>query len=260
MLNLDPVTIIFQVVNFIILALVINRFIFRPVLRGAAERREEKERLLRELAEERRHAASLREELEARQAQFEEEAQRIIVSAEERATAERQEMLQQARSEAEKLLVEAHAEAHLLQRQAMNEFHDKLLDAMVQICGQMIGQVAPQEVHDHLVSRLSERIREMGQAEMSRVEAMRRSLGTREATAYVWSARELSSEQRGQLARILIALADRHVNLELTTDPALVAGLRVRLGDTMMDSSIAGQLAELRDQASAALEEQVGRA
>jgi len=39
-----------------------------------------------------------------------------------------------------------------------------------------------------------------------------------------------------------------------------VAGVRVRLGDWMMDNSIAGQLQTLRDQVSAALGEQVNLA
>ncbi|HEC33475.1 MAG TPA: hypothetical protein ENI37_02025, partial [Chloroflexi bacterium] len=53
------------------------------------------------------------------------------------------------------------------------------------------------------------------------------------------------------------ALADRHVNLELKTDPALAAGIQVRLGDTLVDNSIGGQLAEMREAVSQALRERV---
>jgi len=260
MLSLDVATIIFQVINFIVLAVLLHRFLFQPILRKTAQRAAEKERLMEELAEERHRVASQHAELEQRQTQVEEEVHKIIKEAREQAEAERGELLRQARSEAEQMLVEAQADAHRLQQQAMNEFHEQLVETILQISGSIVGQVATQEVDDALIHQLSERIREMGHMEMQRVEAVRRSLSGREVTAYVSSARELSSEQQRELARILTALADRHVSIELQTDPNLVAGVRVRLGDTVMDNSIAGQLQELRAQVLAALREQVNRA
>ena len=59
------------------------------------------------------------------------------------------------------------------------------------------------------------------------------------------------------MARTLTALADRHVDLEVRVEPALVAGIRVRIGDIIVDSSIAGQMDELRDQAMSELEERI---
>ncbi len=59
------------------------------------------------------------------------------------------------------------------------------------------------------------------------------------------------------IARTLIALADRHVDLDLQVAPELVAGIRVRIGDIIVDSSIAGQLDELRGQVVSSLQERI---
>jgi F-type H+-transporting ATPase subunit delta len=88
---------------------------------------------------------------------------------------------------------------------------------------------------------------------MDQVSAFRLSLGDRTPTAHIVTARELSLEQQGELARTLTALADRHVSLEIEIDPAMIGGMRVRLGDMIVDSSIAGQLDNLRDEVSEAL-------
>jgi F-type H+-transporting ATPase subunit delta len=48
-------------------------------------------------------------------------------------------------------------------------------------------------------------------------------------------------------------LADRHVNLEVTVEPALAGGLRVRLGDMVVDNSIADRLEALRENVSRSL-------
>ena len=260
MLNLDLATVAFQVVNFVILAVLLNRLLFQPMLRNAAQRRAERELLAQQLAEERQNVASLRAEQQRWQEQIEQEMQEATKEARARAEAERQELLKQARSEAERMLVEAQADVQRLAQQAMDEFHDQLVETVLAVSGTVIDRVAPPELHDALISGLSQRIREMGRSEMRRVESIRHSLGEREPTAFISSARELSVEQQGQLAQILTALADRHVSLELGTDPDLVAGVRVRLGDMAMDNSIAGRLQELKDQVLAALRGKVNDA
>jgi F-type H+-transporting ATPase subunit b len=257
MLSLDLATIVFQVINFILLAVLLNRFLFRPLLRSAQERKAEREQLRQQLAEEQQKAVGLRQEQEQWQARIEEEMQQARREARARAEAERQELLAQAHAEAERMLVEAHADAQRMTQQATMEFHGQLVDTVLAVSASIVGRVAPPQVHDALVSGLSERIQEMGRSEMQRVEALRHSLGEREPTARIVSARELSVEQQGHLAQILTALADRRVSFELDTDPGLVAGLRVRLGDTLMDNSIAGRLQELKGQVLTALTDQM---
>jgi F0F1-type ATP synthase delta subunit len=43
----------------------------------------------------------------------------------------------------------------------------------------------------------------------------------------------------------------------LHTDPTLALGVRVRIGDMMVDNSIAGQLAEVRESVSQGLKERL---
>jgi len=237
-------TIAFQIVNFLVLAALLYYFLFRPVMRNMKDRAAERERLAREIAQEREEAAELRAELEARLIHAEEEAAAIIAKSQEQAEIARKELLQEAQAEAEGILVEAHTDAHRLRQRATDDF-------------QAIGRTAPPEVHDALVQELNDSIWELGRGDMQRVETFRRSLGDRAPTAFVTTARSLSPEQQGLLARTFTALADRHVNLEVQTDPALAAGLRVRLGDVVVENSIAGQLAELRETVSSALKERM---
>jgi F0F1-type ATP synthase membrane subunit b/b' len=49
MLNLDPITIAFQIVNFLVLAFVLQRLLFKPMLERAAERSREQQKLRQEL-------------------------------------------------------------------------------------------------------------------------------------------------------------------------------------------------------------------
>jgi F-type H+-transporting ATPase subunit b len=257
LLQLDAATIIFQIVNFLILAALLYVLAFKPTMRTIRRRAEERERLTRELERERQAVSVRRAELDERLSRMDEEAANVVALAEEQAQEKRAQLLQEARSEVEQILVEAQADAYRVRRQAVDTFHEDLVDAVLQVSSIIMDNVLPEGVHDSQVRQLSDRIWELGRTDIQRVESFRQSLGEREPTAHISTAQALTLEQQGLMARTLTALADRHVDLEVRVDPELVAGIRVRIGDIIVDSSIAGQLDELRDLAIEALEERV---
>ena len=64
--------------------------------------------------------------------------------------------------------------------------------------------------------------------------------------AEVRSASELSKEQQGRLAEALGAIAGRKVRLRFAVDPDLIGGATAKLGSTVYDGSVRGELASLR--------------
>jgi len=254
-LNLDWQTIGVQILNFLAFYGALYFLLFKPLLRRVEERKEEQRQLRQELLQEHDEAERLRQNLERRLEDAEEEADEIITQAREQAEAERQRMLEEVEGRIDQILKDARADAQQMRERALEDFHAELVDAILDVSAQVIGQAAPPEVHERLVDQLSERIWEMGRSEMERVEAFRRSLGERTPTANVTVAQSLTAEQQGELARTLSALADRNVDLEITTDPSLAAGIRVRIADMVVENSITGRLDALRDRVSKALKE-----
>lgn len=247
LLELDWATILFEIVNFLVLLALLYRFVFRPTMERVQRRAEEKERILREMGEERQAAAEAREKVERRLANVDEEAAEIVSEARETALEERQGILDRAEHEAREIQQQAEADAKRLKRQTLAEFHDQLRDTILDISGQVIHNVAPDELQQEMVKALNDRVWQMGQKDMNRVETIRRSLGERSPTAEVVTAKALSSEQQAALVRTFSALADRNVGLAQQVDPDLYVGLRIRLGDVVTDNSIAGQLDGLRE-------------
>ncbi len=251
-------TILFQVLNFVVLAAGLYYLVFRPVRRSMKERAAEREREREELEESRAQAVELRDDLEEKLAHAEERSDEIVAEAKEQAEEARRELMAEAEAEAEDILAEAHAEAEDMRQQAIDDFQAELLDTIVAVSTHVIGQVLPREAHDALIRQMTDRIWEMGREEMTRVESFRRSLGERVPTAHVAVARELSREQRGLLVRTLEALADRQVDLDTMVDSSLGGGVRVRLGDVIVDNTIAGKLADLRSSMAVMVDEQLG--
>jgi F-type H+-transporting ATPase subunit delta len=65
--------------------------------------------------------------------------------------------------------------------------------------------------------------------------------------AEVRSAFELTDRQREQLSAQLGKLAGAQVRMRFTVDPDLIGGVAARIGSTVYDGSVRGQLAELRE-------------
>lgn len=253
MFDLDLATIAFEIVNFLVLSALLYRFLLQPVMRRIEERAAEKKRLMQEMAQERDEAEALKAEWQAQMAQVETEAAEIIGQAEGTAAQQAAALRREAYAEAERVLVQAQLEAARWREQALAEFHDAMLDTILDVSAQVMARAAPACVHDSLLQELSEHIWAMGREEMQRVETIRRSLRDREPTVYVTTARPLTTTQQGQLVRTFTALVDRNVSLKIHTDPGLAAGLRIRLGDMIVENSLSGQLGDLREQAAEAL-------
>ncbi|MBN1921719.1 MAG: F0F1 ATP synthase subunit delta [Anaerolineae bacterium] len=253
----DLQTLVFEIFNFLALAWLLNRFVFKPTMNKVRQRAAEKAEMLQQIEEDRQTAKALQEELVQRLAGIENEVRLAMTKAREDSEAERTVMLRDTQAEVERLLVEAHTDAYRVRKQAMDEFHDELLHTLLHISGSVVAQLATDEMQTDLVKQLTDRVWEMGRTEMRRVENFRQSLGARTPTAHVTTARPLTPDLQGLLARTFSALADRNVNLDIRVDPALAVGIQVRLGDSILDNSVAGQLESLREGVSQTLREHV---
>jgi len=70
----------------------------------------------------------------------------------------------------------------------------------------------------------------------------------KKAKAVVISPIEISKDREGALKASLKKMTDRDVDLEYVIDPSLLGGILVKIGSTMYDTSIRGQLRLLKDE------------
>jgi F-type H+-transporting ATPase subunit b len=257
MLNLNIPTIVWEVINFLVLTGLLYFLLFKPIQRRvnqrAEEKREQKEELNRQLAQ----VEDLRSELDERLENVDEQVEEVLSEARERMKKIRQSTVDNARQEAEQILKAASQEAVQLQEKAVTDHMDEVMDVIREVSQRVIRETTTDKVHDQLVQDLNDRIWQLGSGEMDQVEAIRRSLDERSPTVFVESARPLEDGQVKELRETLSALIDQEVDLETRTEPELISGLRVRVGDTLINSTLAAKLDKILDQASESIREKL---
>ncbi|MBE0699985.1 MAG: F0F1 ATP synthase subunit delta [Anaerolineaceae bacterium] len=246
MLELDLTTILLEILNFLVLGVGLYYFLFRPVMKRVEARAAEKERVEKEMRRPLRDAQRNKEDLDARLAYVNKEISQLMDEARDQIERERSQMSDTIHAEAEQARKDAENDIRRYQEQEIDQFNDRLLNTMITLSGEIIEKIAPPEVHDRLVQEANDFVWKLGKESPQEVETLRHSLGERTPTIYIASARVLNPDQQRMLARTFSALTDRTVNFDLETKPSLFCGVRVRVGDILIDNSIAAQLEKMR--------------
>jgi F-type H+-transporting ATPase subunit b len=258
MLDIDVVTILAEILNFLVLTVALYYLLFKPIVKRMEQSAKKRAELLTSAQEQEEQVSEKLTIIENRLANIDKEIETRIQKAQLQTQTESEVLLEATQREAEKILIEAEKETVKFQQQEIDKFHEQLVEAILQISGQVLQKKTPTEIHDKLVDELVQEIWDLGKSDMRRVKTIRDSLAERTPTVNVTTARELTPDQQRSLIRTFSALADRNINMEIEIEPELISGVRVRIGDLIVENSLAMDLAELKTEVAEILEEGVG--
>ena len=254
MLDLDLGTIIWEILNFLVLTVILYFLVFEPMTRRAEERAIEKAALRAALQRDHLDARQRVEELDERLLNLGEEIERITDEAYVNSQIQQKDLLDATREEAEFIMMEAVNEARKEQEVDIKRLQGDLVETVIRISNDTLREVTPAQVHDQLIEEMTRNIWNMGRTDMRMVQNIRESLEARIPTVEIEVPRELTTEQQMKLINTFNALADKEVDLEVAVKPELVSGIRARVGDIVLDNTIYAHLDSLRDEIGQKLE------
>ena len=234
-LGINPIFLLAQIVNFIVLAWLLGALLYKPVLKMLDERRAKIEKGL----EDARAAETARANAEA-------ERQSVLDAARAEAQKLRAEANQQAEQAAAKIKADAQLEAEKIKADALSGLsaeRDKMLSELrgqiaalaIAASSKLIGESLDRQRQEALIADFFAKV----PAEV------RSSLAGVTGEAEVVSAVPLTPDEQTRVKR---ELALTQANFRV--DPKLLGGLRVRVGDKVVDGSVAGQLEALHSSLS----------
>lgn len=255
MLELDWATLLFQIINFVVLLAVLGYFLFRPLRRKLSERGQIIAETLQRARDQEAEAQRLREQWEERMRTVEQQAEEILHRAQVAANQRSAEMLEETRERIDRLTDEMRSDLQRQRDEIVAQHYDEILDAIIDVSGSAVRSVTTRRTHDDLVTNFAASIYQMPEEEVNQ---FRRVMADRVPHAFVATPVALTPEQAKTLTDTLSALIDRHVDLQVNIQPELVAGIQVRLADRLIDNSVRQHLNRIRNRVRVDLVSRMG--
>lgn len=152
LVNIDPRSLIIQIVNFLVLLLILWRLLYRPLLATMEQRSEAIRKSLEEAQAARAEAARQQEENTARLRQAHAEAAAIREQALKEAADEQRKLVEAARVEAQRLVDTARAQTEGDIRRAREELRREVAELATAVAEKLIHKSLREEDHRRVIA------------------------------------------------------------------------------------------------------------
>jgi len=240
MLDINLSTLLLQIANFLILAYILTRFLFNPLKKMLNERANQVTRAVDEAEKATREAQELRLEYEKKRDNI--EAEIVALKNEARIVIDqtRQQMLQEAYQEIEVMRARAQEEIEQQRADALRLHRSKIGELVAALTQRMMEDILDPRLHQAYLDTFLNRLRSV------QLEGRISTGGEKAISAELITATPLAQENKARIVTTLETIVSQPIDLACRVDPDLIAGAMVRLGDTLIDGSLQGQLGQLR--------------
>ncbi len=233
-MQIDWLTVAAQIVNFLVLVWLLQRFLYRPITQAMARR---EERIQTRLSE----AKVAREEVEAETGRLREKQQAL--------EAEREEMLSKARQEAAALRARLEDDireeievkrstwqAHLQdEREAFTaQLRQRAGHQVIDIVGRVLKDYAGSDLAGQVAGTFADRLAALDAGEREKLSA---AASRAQGPARVESSVVLQPGARGQITRAIRDCIAQEIEVDYTEDDHLLLGIRLTIGEQMVEWS-----------------------
>lgn len=160
-ISIAPWTIIFQILNLLLLMALFKKYLFKPVTEILEKRQAEIEGHYQEAQQAETDAKAMKADYESKMAGARQEADRVIKTATESANAMSASIVEDARTQADQLKRRAQTEIDLERRRAFDEVKGELSGIALDIASQVIEREVNEKDHEAFINEF---IKNVGEA------------------------------------------------------------------------------------------------
>jgi len=236
-----------QIVNFLILFAALYFLLWKRILKMLDAR---KQRIAQGLAD----AEQARKDRERAEAEYQQRIERagqereeILAGAVKEGELAREQVLAEARAEAEHIIAEARTELERDRQEMLADLRGQVASLAIAVSNKIIGEALDKQRQRRLIDEFFSGI-QAGRVvvlDEEEIEWVKRR-GT--MTAHVTTALPLSTGEQETVASSLAAHLGEKPELEFKVDPSILGGLVIKIGDRVVDGSVAGKLTALQEQ------------
>jgi F-type H+-transporting ATPase subunit b len=234
-------TFLFEVVNFLVLAYILHRLLYRPLREAVERRRMAHEQAQAEAQESRQKADVFLLQLKTQLAEVDRVRQETIRQAHEQALADRKKLLDEASSTVQARQEAARTALAREREETLRALHEEIVNQAVELSRRLLHEAADSTLEEQLANRLAETLEQLPETDR---QAVRRDWNP-QSGAVLEAARDVDGQALERLSTAVAALVGQPTSVKIEPRTSLIAGLRLRLGGRVWDASVDGQLKDL---------------
>ncbi len=248
-LGINGPFLISQIVNFLILFAALYFLLWKRVLKMLDERKQRIAQGLADAEQARKDRERAEAEYQERIRQAEEEREEILAKAAREGEQAKEKILAEARSEAERIIAEARAEIERERQEMLAELRGQVATLAIAVSNKIIGEALDEQRQRRLIDEFFSGIR-AGRVVVLDEEQLEWAKRAGAMTAVVTTALPLSADEQETVANNLAEHLGERPELVFRVDPSILGGLVIKIGDRLIDGSVAGKLAALQERLS----------
>jgi F-type H+-transporting ATPase subunit b len=229
---------IVQIIAFIIVFLTLSAWVYQPMLNMMESRKQK----IAQGLEDARVAAEARADAEKEAAKIiadaQMEASNIVREATERAAVAGQDVKAAAEAEAAKARAAAVAEAEIERNRILGDLRSQVASLAITAANKLVGEALDERKQRSLLDEFFSGVKSGKLIVLNGADFQGES-------AQVTSALPLNDEEQEAVKRDVLAKSGAK-DITFRVDPSILGGLVIRVGDKVLDSSVAGKLEGLR--------------
>lgn len=222
---IDWFTIVAQVVNFIILVLLLRRFLYRPILKAMEEREAKIASRLQEAEQREREASQEVKAWREKNQELETMHEELLQQAGQEAEAWRQDLIRKARQEMADTRAKWQHAIEQEQEAFLHQVRQRTMQQVHTIARRALADLANADLEAHLAHVFIERLNQDGQNEV--VQTLRQA----QQPLVIRSAFPSPPEMRHKLVEAVRGLVADKVEVQFETAPDLISGIELWAGD-----------------------------
>jgi F-type H+-transporting ATPase subunit b len=237
--ELNWTTFILELINFVVLIWILNRFLYRPVMNVIAQRKAAIQKTLSEAETKRSDAQALQSQYENRLTEWDQEREKARAQMRGEISAERNRLLEDLRVE----LDQEREKAAAVEQRRMKDFTQQAEATAIALGGtfasRLLSRLGGPELERKIIDMVRQDLPNLPHDQMQAIQAASAAI---ELPMKITIAYPLDTAQREVLCHICRTLAGRDVVCEFLEDRKLIAGLRISFGSWVLRANVQDEM------------------
>jgi len=244
MLNLSWSTLLFQIFNFVVMVLILWRFLFKPVVKILDERSSRVTQAIDDAEKKAQEADAIRAEYEGKLSEAQEEAIAIRQQTQDELARSRKQVLEETRKEIATIREKAQRDLEESRQRAIYQHRWELGQLVTSLSARMMSEAGGPAFQQASVEQFIDQLSDLSPEECQ--QALDENTAEVVRVQLV-SAHELDTQHMERIEQLLQTLSNQPVAIAHKVDESLIAGVTAHFGDVIVDGSLDGQLQNLKE-------------